>query len=176
MRDEKKQMVKDIKSLVEPASGVVLISYKGLRVHEFADLRTKLAEEAEAECHVVPNRLLRRAASETDHNGLAETELGGETAVVATFGDPVKTVQVIRDFARQHHEVAFKAGSIEGRTCSVEDMDAIADLPSKEVLQAQLLSVLQAPAQRLVSVLNNSVGSVVYALNAYLEKKQSSNE
>lgn len=175
MREEKKQMVSDIEGLLQPATGVVLISYKGLRVAEFADLRSRLAE-TEARCQVVPNRLLRRAAVDTEHNGLAESDLAGDTAVVATYGDPVKTVQIIRDFARVHEEVAFKGGSIEGRTCGAQDMNAIAELPAKEVLQAQLLSVLQAPTQRLVSVLNNCTASVVYALQAYLDKKQGENQ
>lgn len=171
MRAEKKQLVRDIGSLLEPASAVMLVSYKGLTVADFSELRANL-DEVDSECHVIPLRLFRIAAAETGRDNLAELDIEGDTAVVTGAGDPVAVAKKVRDFAADHPEVAFKAGVVESRFCESEDLKALADLPAKEVLQAQLLGVLTAPAQKLAGVLNAKVASIAYVLQAYREASE----
>ncbi len=173
MREEKRQMVKDLGSVLEPATGVVLINYKGLSVAEFTEVRERLAQ-INAHCQVVPNRLFRRAATEIGQEELAERVAEGDTAMVTTGDDPIQTVKCINEFVEKYDQVAFKCGLIDGQVCDKEEMAQLAALPSKQALQAQLLTVLNGPAQKLVGVLNNSTASLVYALQAYVDKKQKS--
>lgn len=171
MRAEKKQLVEDIRVMIEPASGILLISYKGLNVAEFSELRTKL-DEVEAECHVIPGKLFKRAAAEAGVDSLAEFAVKGDTAMVVGTGDAVAMTKAVRDFAKSQDQVSFKVGYVDGSMCSSEELTALADLPSKEVLQAQLLGVLNAPAQNFVTVLSNSVAGIARVIQAYKDKKE----
>ncbi len=170
VRSEKAQMVQDLQSLVEPAECLLLTSYSGLSVRGFEELRGALCE-AEGECHVVPNRLLKRVLIECGIEGLTDDVLTGDTAMV-TGSDPAALAKRVRDFGRAHNAVAFKAAVVGGSVLSAAEAGRLADLPSKEVLQAQLLGLLQAPAGQLVGVLNAKVASVVYVLSAYLREKE----
>jgi len=79
---------------------------------------------------------------------------------------------VLNDFGKKHEEAAVKVAVVEGTAIGPADVKQLADLPPKEVLQAQLLGLLQAPAGQLVRVLNAKVASVVYVITAYLNKKE----
>jgi len=171
MRPEKHQLVHDICELLAGAPSLFLIAYKGLTVRAFSDLRAAL-EEAEARCVVVPNRLLKRAAAEAGLDGLAALDLAGDTALVTCGDGPVAVAKVLKEFARNHPEVAFKLGAVQGQLCTAEQAQAIADLPPREVLLAQLLGLLQAPARQLATVLNAKVASIVYVVSAYLKQKE----
>lgn len=171
MRPEKKQIVQDIRALMEPSSSLFLITYKGLTADAFGQLRSAL-DAAEAECHVVPNKLLRIAAGELGINQLAETELAGDTALITGGTDCVAVAKAVRDFSKTHDQVSFKLAVVEGSMCSPEEAAELADMPPKEVLQAQLLGLLQAPAGQLVRVLNAKVASIAYVLSAYLSEKE----
>jgi len=121
---------------------------------------------------VVPNRIFAYAAKSAGLDAVAELELAGDTAMVTATDDPVKAVRVLRDFAKKNQAVAFKGGILGGKKCSPQELDAIASLPAKPILQAQLLGVLSAPAQKLVGTLQATISSVVYAINAYKDKKE----
>jgi large subunit ribosomal protein L10 len=147
-----------------------VIGYKGLTAAEFRALRGALAPAA-SQCHVVPNRLLKIAAAESGLAALGAAELRLDTALVSG-GDPVAIAKILRDFARTHDEVVVKLAMIEGKLWSAAAAAAVADLPPREVLQAQLLGLLQAPATQMVRVLSAKVASVVYVLDAYLSQKE----
>jgi len=171
MRPEKQQLVADLRRLIEPCSGIFLISYKGLTVSQFAEFRSSLVEYG-AECHVVPNRLLLRAAAECGLDELAGLALEEDNAIVTGGSDVVAIAKKVREFAKKHDAVAIKHGVLDGALISGQQVSDLADLPPREVLLAQLLGVLVAPAQQLVGVLNAKSASVVYALKAYLDKKE----
>jgi len=174
MRTEKKQLVKDIKGLLEPsAAGVFLVGYRGLQVKQFSALRQTLADGG-AECHVVSNSLLALAAGQLGWSGLAKLKLSAETAIVVGGDDPVMVAKVLKSFAKANPQLQFKAGVLEGKLYEAAQMEQLAELPSRDVLLGQLLGTLQAPAQQLVGILNAKTASVVYALQAYLDKKQGS--
>ncbi|MBN2640769.1 MAG: 50S ribosomal protein L10 [Victivallales bacterium] len=169
MRSEKKQLVGEIGQVLTDSAFVYFVSYKGLPVKHFTVLRDELAKH-DARCIVLKNRLILKAAQLNDLSDLAGIDLADDTALISGTGDAGAVAKVIKDFNKSHNQVAAKAGMIEGGVLTAADVDAIAALPSKEALQAQLLGVLQAPARNLVSVLNNSVASIVNVLNNYKEK------
>lgn len=171
MRAEKTQLVCDIRALIESSPSLFLMGYKGLKAADFRALRGALVS-CGSQCHVVPNRLLTIAAKDAGLSSLGEAELKLDTAMVSGGIDPVAVAKVLRDFARTHEHAVLKMAVVEHRLVSGKDAAALADLPPKEVLQAQLLGLLQAPTAQLVRVLNAKVASVVYVLNAYLSQKE----
>jgi large subunit ribosomal protein L10 len=170
MRAEKKQLVQDIGTLLTSSGHVIFVSYKGLKVADFSDFRQGLAKVG-AECHVIPNRLLRKAAEVHGLTSLAEATLTHDNAMISGGEDAVAVAKVVRDFAKSHDAVNLKIGALDGRLLKSAEIEDLAALPSREILLAQLLGVLQAPARNLVGVLHAKTASVVYALQAYLDKK-----
>jgi large subunit ribosomal protein L10 len=171
MRPEKTQQVRDIRALMESSPSLFLMGYKGLTAAEFRALRSALAV-CGSQCHVVPNRLLKIAAAESGLAELGQAEVRLDTALVSGGADAVAVARALRDFAKTHEEAVLKMAVIERKLCTGAQAAALADLPPRQVLQAQLLGLLQAPAGRLLGVLNAKAASVVHVLNAYLSQKQ----
>ena len=171
MRAEKTQLVADIQGLLELSAYQILITYKGLKASGFGEFRSVLSAVG-AECHVVPNRLLRRAADASGLSELAAVALSDDTALVSGGQDLVSVAKAVRDFSRTHRMVTFKLAVVGGKCCSAAEAEGLADLPPREVLQAQLLGLLQAPAGQLVRVLSAKAASIVYVLDAYLRDKE----
>jgi large subunit ribosomal protein L10 len=171
MRAEKKQLVQDIGQLLQSSAHLFLVTYKGITVEQFSDLRTKLAAQG-AECHVVPNRLFKRAAEEAGLESLTAVPLAGDTAVVTGGEDAVAVAKTLRDLVKGIDAVTLKAGALDGKRLEPNEIVDLAALPGREILLAQLLGVLQAPARNLVSVLSQKTASIVYVLQAYADKQQ----
>jgi len=171
MRTEKLQLVKDIGAILKESDFVFLISYKGLKVSQFSDLRNKLAKQ-NASCHVLKNRLIRKAAENEGLNEVAAMELSGDTAVVSGSGDISAVAKVISNFGKEFDVVSPKYGYMDGAVLSDGDVKAIADLPSREILLSQLLGVLQAPSRNLVGILHTKSTELLNLLNAYKNTKE----
>lgn len=172
MRFEKQQLVNDIKGYLDSTEHLFLVGYNGLRVSDFNKLREDLGEKG-AECHVVPNILFQKAAEETGFSCLSDDSVVyGDNAMVAGGEDAVGIAKTLRDFAQENEALVVKCGCLDGSYLDNEDIVQLANLPSREQLLGQLLSVLQAPSRNLVSLLNTKVSTIVYALQAYMDKKQ----
>lgn len=171
MRAEKLQIREDIQKLLASSCGTFMMSYKGMKVADFSALRRNLAVVG-SECHIVPNRILRYAARENGIQELADLRLTGETALVTGSKDPAAVAKVLRDFSRTRPVLVNKFGLLSGKLHAGEQMKALADLPSREILLSQLLGLLLAPAQQLVRVLNAKNASIVYVLKAYADQKE----
>lgn len=175
MRAEKKQMVQELVSLLKDRSAV-LISYQGLTANVFNGFRAKVADsQAGASCHVVPNTLLKKAAAELGLKELAECDLSGDTALVSG-SDPVSLVKTVKEFAtikENSERVKVKMSVVESQLLDAKDTMALADMPSKEAIQGQLLGLFQAPASGIVRALNAKVASILYVLNAHIAKQES---
>jgi large subunit ribosomal protein L10 len=169
MRSEKSHLIDYIGGLLKDSEYVYFVSYKGLSVKEFSDFRDRIAKN-DGQCHVLKNRMIRKAAELFEIDALASFELKDSTAVISGSGDPGTVAKVITEFGKEHEEVAAKGGYFEGALLSVNDVQAIAALPPKDVLYAQLLGVLQAPARDFVSVLNAKAATILNVLNAYKDK------
>lgn len=171
MRAEKNSMVEQIKALIDKKP-FFLISYKGLTAAALNGFRNTLFSIG-AECHVVKNTLTKRAALELGYKDFENVVLSNDTALVSGDCDAVALAKAVRDFANAQKDfVSIKLGYVENTLVSAAQVVALAELPPREVLLAQLLGLLQAPAAQLVRVLNAKVSSIVYVLNAFLQKKE----
>ena len=167
-RPEKEAAVAELKERFASAKVVVLTDFRGLTVKKATELRRRL-RQAGVEYRVVKNTLTSRAAREANLTGL-DQYLAGPTALAFSGADPVAPAKVLMEFARENKELTVKAGVLDGRVIDAEQVKALADLPSREVLLAQVLAGMQAPLTGLVRVLNGTLAGFVYALEAYRRK------
>lgn len=170
MRFEKKLIVGDISEVLKDSAYLYFVSYKGLKVKDFAAFRNELAKN-EAQCTVLKNRLIIKAAEAAGITDVADMCLKGDTAMISGKGDAGAVAKVIATFSKVNVEVKAKSGYVEGSVLDEAGVKSIADLPPKEVLQAMLLGTLQAPASNLVGVLNNAGAQIVNILSNYKDSK-----
>lgn len=161
--EEKSQIVADIKTKLENASGVVLADYRGLTVAQVTQLRVQM-RNAGVEYRVLKNTLVSRAANEVGIQGL-DPYLAGPTAF-AFSADPVAPAKVLAEFAKTNKVKTFaiKAGIVEGKVVGPDGVKALADLPPREVLLAQVLRGIQAPLTGMANVLQGPIRKLGYAL------------
>ncbi|MGX9136467.1 50S ribosomal protein L10 [Rummeliibacillus sp. JY-2-4R] len=148
--EAKQAVVQEIADKFKSAASVVVVDYRGLTVAQVTELRKQL-REAGVEFKVFKNTLVRRATVEAGHEELNEI-LTGPNAIAFSNEDVVAPARIINDFAKANEQLEIKAGLIEGAYASVEEVKALAELPSREGLLSMLLSVLQAPMRNLALV------------------------
>ena len=152
-REQKQKNLEALAQQFQAASAGMLVGFTKLTVAKDQELRRRLAE-AGASYSVVKNTLARKAAEGTPFEGAAE-HFKGVTALALAEGDPVQLSKAISKFVKDNPEVfSFKAGVVEGRVVALGDVEAIATLPSKEELIAKVLFLINAQAQRLVTVIS----------------------
>jgi large subunit ribosomal protein L10 len=169
MRSEKQFLVASIVDAVKNSDFIYFISYAGLTVKDFSVLRNQLAAKG-AFCQVQKNTMIRKAAAQLELSGVEAIDLTASTAMVYGKGDCSEVAKVLVEFGKKFDKVATKGGYLDGAIINKEEIKAISELPSREVLMAMLLGVIQAPARNLVSVINQGVAQVVNVTNAYKEK------
>lgn len=149
---EKQAIVASLTETLQSASSGVLVDYKGITVAEDTALRAELRENG-VEYSVVKNTLLRRAA---DNVGLSQLDevLNGTTSIAISKDDPIAPMRIINKYAKQMGDrFNIKAGFMDGQVLPLEDIAALAELPSKDGLVAQLLGMMLAPITSLAIVL-----------------------
>lgn len=165
----KQNTVQVLTERLQGATAGVICDYKGITVEADTALRRQL-RKAGVEYSVVKNTLLGRAA---DNCGLGELKdcLNGTTAL-ATSTDPVAAAKILSEYSEKSKGAfVIKAGFVEGKVIDKDGVDALAKLPSREVLIAQVLGGFNAPISGLVNVLNGNIRGLCVALNAIAEKK-----
>ena len=168
MRPEKNHIIDEIKARVDKTPYVLLTDYTGMQVPQFNELRNRLSG-ANAEYRVVKNNLLRRALQGSNLPDL-ETYLHGQSAVVIGDTDVSAAAKVIKNFAAEFKKPLLKIGILDKAVVNVDQIMALADLPSKDVLQAKLLGLLIAPASQLVRLLNTPASQIAQVLKAHSDK------
>jgi len=168
-KDGKKQLVVDMQDKLKRAKAAFLADFRGMNVEQASRLRDELRKVA-VEYKVVKNTLLELASRGTDVEPLA-THYKGPTAIALTYDDPVAAAKVLSRFAKEIEAFNLKAGVLGNKPLSVADIQALADLPSREVLIAKLLGTLNAPVTNFVGVLAAVPGSFVRALDAIRAQK-----
>ncbi|EIT84068.1 50S ribosomal protein L10 [Fictibacillus macauensis ZFHKF-1] len=148
--ETKKQLVSDIAGQLRESKSTILVDYRGLSVAAVTELRKQL-REAGIEFKVYKNTMTRRAADETGLSELNE-HLTGPTAIAFSNDDVVAPAKILNNFAKENEALEIKAGVIEGRVATVEEVKALADLPSRDGLLSMVLSVLQAPIRNFALV------------------------
>ena len=147
----KVESVEALKERLGTAKTAVLTEYRGLTVRQISDLRKQLKATA-SEYKVVKNRLARIAVKDSPLSPLAP-HLKGPTGLVITAQDPVSVAKALQTFVRANPALTIKVGLVEGAVLEAPALKALADLPSKEALRAQLVGALQGPMSQLVSLL-----------------------
>lgn len=172
-KESKQQVVTELHEKLLKAKAVFLADFRGMSVEQATTLRNEL-RKASVEYKVVKNTLLELASRETDSAVLAE-HYAGPTAVAMTYDDPVSAAKVLSKFAKEFEKqntFKLKAAVLSGKAISIAEIQALADLPSREVLLAKLLGTIQAPTSNFVGVLAAVPGSFVRALNAIKCQKE----
>lgn len=164
MRPEKSTIVDDIKLRLNASPFLVLIEYSGMNVIHFTELRSRLSSVG-ASCSVVKNTFLKRALKDVEAVSLDEY-LTGQTALVAGENDICAAAKVLKTFAAEFEKPAIRVGILDNEVISVDQIMALAALPSKETLQVQLLGLLSMPATQLVRTLNEPGASLARVLAA----------
>lgn len=167
MHPDKETIVSNLNQKLNASPFLFVTDYTGLKVDQFAELRTRLFNVG-AKCQVVKNSFLRLAVKEA---GLPELgELAGQTAIVTGDKDVAAAAKVLKTFAAEFQKPTVKVGVVDRLVVSKEQIQTIADLPSREVLLATLLGTLQAPASALVRLLNEPASQLARVLKAKADK------
>lgn len=168
MRAEKQILTKEYLARLNASPFFIVVNYQGLKVAPFTELRKRL-NKAGAEMHVVKNSIFRLAAKE-----LGVAELGasdGQLAVVTGQRDVSAAAKVVKTFGTEFDKPKIKFAYLNNQRLEAADVIALADLPSIEVLRATLLGVFQAPASKLVRLLNTPASQLARVLQARVDKE-----
>ena len=163
MHPAKASIVTDLNKRLNDSPFVFVADYTGLNVAQFAELRTRL-DKAGARCTVVKNSYLRLAVKEAGLPDLGE--LRGQTAIIIGDKDVAAAAKVLKNFQAEFQKPTVRTGVVDRLVVTVDQIKAIADLPSREALLSQLLGVLKSPAGKLVRLLNEPASQLARVLQA----------
>jgi len=169
MNPEKKIIVDELLDRVNGSPFVLVVEYTGMTVPEFNELRGRLREGG-AECHVAKNSHMKRVLEEAGHSGLEEV-LKGQTAFVTGEEDVCAAAKALKNFAKEFNKPEVKAGLLDGELLDEPQINALADLPPRDVLLATLLGVINQPASMLARVLSEPGASLARVLKAKSEQE-----
>ncbi|MDQ6773542.1 MAG: 50S ribosomal protein L10 [Candidatus Dormibacteraeota bacterium] len=168
-RSDKVEHVELLTDKLKEAKAAVLTDYRGLTVAQLRDLRGRLRAQ-DVEYRVVKDTLARRAAVEAGHGELQE-QLKGPVAIAFGFGELSAPARLLAEFSRQTRtRLDIVGGLLEGRVMNADQVRQTADLPTREVLLAQLLGTLSSPIAQLVGTIQAPVQELVGLLEAYRNK------
>jgi len=166
---KKEKQVNELKEKLDKVSSAILTDFRGLTVKEMTDLRWRL-KAANIEYKIIKNNLVLRAVKDSDIETIS-AYLQGPIAMVFGEGDPVASVKILIDFAKEYKKPEIKGGVIQGKVFNSKEITQVAKLPSREVLLAQVVGGIQAPLSGLVTVLSGPIRSLLNVLKAIEEKK-----
>ncbi len=166
---QKKAVVNDVSEKLKSACAGVIVDYKGINVYEDTKLRREL-NEADVDYFVIKNTLLSRAMKEVGIE-IESSVLKGTTAIAISKTDYIASARILCKYAGNSKTFNVKSGFVEGKAISVNEINELAELPSKEILVARVIGGLNAPISGLANVLNGTIKGLVVALNAIVEKQ-----
>ena len=167
-RDQKAAVIEEMTTQLQQADAVYAVDYRGISVPQAAELRTKL-RDADASFRIVKNTLTERAAEQAGAEGLKEL-LEGPTAMTFVKGDAAAAAKALRDFRRATQLLEFKGGWMNGAALSPDEIDAIAQLPSREVLYGRLVGMVASPLTGLASAMGGLIGGLARQLQAIADQ------
>lgn len=168
-KNEKGQLITELKDKFSRAKAMVFTDYKGMTVAELTELRG-LLKKSSLDYSVVKNTLAKIAAADTDF-AVASEVFKGPVGIAIGYDDPVLVVKKVIEFSKKNEKLRITAAVVEGKLCEKKEVAEIADLPSREVLLSMLAGAFQAPASKLAGALSATVTSFAYALEAVKAKK-----
>jgi large subunit ribosomal protein L10 len=167
-RDQKAAVIDEVAAQITESEAVFAVDYRGISVPQAAELRTRL-RDADATFRIVKNTLSERAAEKAGADGLKGL-LEGPTAMTFVRGDAAAAAKALRDFNRATTLLQFKGGWMNGAPLSGEEIQAIAQLPTRDVLYARLVGMVAAPLTGLAGALNGLVGGLARQLSQIAEQ------
>ena len=169
MRPEKQYLVEEVNEHLNKSDYVYIANYQRITVDEIAELRALLAELG-AEFHVVKNSIFGVAAAAKELPDLSE-HLVGQNAIIVGGDNPSGVAKVIGEFFKKKEKVEVKAGILNEKALSKEEIAALAKLPGLEALRGQLLGLLSQPATGFVRVINAVPQGLVNVLQAKVREE-----
>ncbi|MBI5328492.1 MAG: 50S ribosomal protein L10 [Deltaproteobacteria bacterium] len=168
-REEKNQVVGDIHERFEKAKAAFVADYRGLTVEKLTTLRKSL-RDSKVDFKVVKNTLAKIAIKDVGAEPLKDY-FQGTTAVALSYVDPVAAAKILIQFAKDEPNFKLKIGLLDGKIVSLDEIKAISELPSREILLAKFVGMLNAVPTSLVGVLSGITRKFVYTLSAIQAKK-----
>ena len=168
-RQQKEELVEQYKKWLEESDGMILTHYHGLSVKAISNLRRDIRESG-GEFHIIKNTLAKRAFEESGLEWKKDVFIG-PTALGVSYQNPTGLAKVIKDFSKEFGTIEIKSGYLAERLMTVEEIVALAELPSMETMRAKLLSTILAPASQLVRTLAEPGRQVAAVLKSYSEKE-----
>ena len=170
--ESKKQIVEEIKGLLDEAEMALVLDYKGLSIKEMSDLRARL-EPSKGICKVTKNTLMRKAINgDASWNGL-ESLLTGTNAFVLVKGDVGSALKAVQSFQKETKKSETKGGLFEGKLLSQDEIKAIAALPSREELMAQIAGALNSITTKIAVGINEVPSGIARSLKQHAESSES---
>ena len=169
-RAEKVAVVDEVAAKLQAADAVIITEYRGLKVGQLAGLRRQL-RDAGGEYKVFKNTLARLGAAKAGVEGLDEMLLG-PSGITFVNGDVAAVAKALRDAAKANPLLVIKGGSMGGKVLSTKDVEALAELPSREVLLAMFAGALQAPLVKTAGLLQALPRNFAYGLKALIDQKE----
>jgi large subunit ribosomal protein L10 len=171
---KKAEQIEKLNSQLQKASSMIVGSFSKLTVAKDYELR-KTVRSAGGRYQVVKNTLAKRA-SEGTKVADALKGLKGVSSIAYTDGDPVALAKALSKYVDDNPEFSFKSGILEGRVINLQEIKALATMPSKEEIYSKLLFLINAPAQRLVTVMSAVGRDLAIVVNQGVEKKKFKDE
>jgi large subunit ribosomal protein L10 len=166
--ESKQQIVEELKQLLGEAEMALVLDFKGLTIKEMSDLRTRL-QASNGVCKVTKNTLMRRAIDGNSAWSHLETLLTGTNAFILVKGDVGGAVKAVLSFQKDSKKSETKGGLFEGKLLTQDDVKAIGELPSKEVLMAQIAGAINGVATKLAVGINEVPSGLARALKQHAE-------
>jgi large subunit ribosomal protein L10 len=174
VRADKIELVGQVVEKLKASQSVVLTDFKGISVAQISDLRNQLRQQS-VEMKVVKNRLLRRALAEAGCDALDEC-LVGNTAVSFGVNDPVAVAKILTGYAKTNDKLVIKGGLLEGKRLDAEGVVSLSKMPGRKELLARMAGDMKQPAVKMVSVFNQGLLKLAFAMNALAEKRAQTGE
>lgn len=171
-RAEKAAVIDEIAGQITESEAVFAVDYRGITVTQVAELRVQLRGDADTSFRVVKNTLTERAVSQVDAEALKPL-LAGPTALAFVRGDAAAAAKAIADYGKATDLLAFKGGLMNGEALDPAQIQALAKLPSRQVLYGQLVGMVASPLTGMARGLNALISGVAIALGQVAEKKAS---
>lgn len=168
-RDEKATAIEEIAADIEAAEAIFAVDYRGISVPQAAELRAKL-RESDASFRIVKNRLTKIAADKAGAGERLNALLQGPTALTFVRGDTAQAAKAISTFNKEHKVLTFKGGFMDGIDVDEGGFEAIAKLPSRDVLNGQFAGVVASPLTGLVRGLGSMIQGLALQLGQIVEK------
>ncbi len=165
MKVLKKIVIDELLSRIDASPYLIVVDYGGMKVSQFEELRKRLAGTG-AKLQVAKNTFVKQAAASVEYPAELAAHLNGQTAIVTGESDVCASAKVLKVYAKETGKPGIRCGVLDGAFLDEAKVVALADLPSIEILRAQLLGLLNTPARQLVTVLNEPASSLARVLQA----------